>query len=135
MPHKPRMGKTRMRRQDENSIQGKKYRGPNQFSHLNWSHQVLYFVLSLDLHYLYLLNCQLIFFITLNQGLIAIRLSRSFELMMILGFMKRYPTSPTLWIQGLYILKLGMKQGLGGQTRAQRQGDFMDDNSSKIQKT
>jgi hypothetical protein len=39
------------------------------------------------------------------------------------SFMKQYPIS---LIFQLGTLKLGVKQGLQGQTRTQRQGDFMD---------
>jgi hypothetical protein len=56
------------------------------------------------------------------------QLGRSFELKT--GLMKQCPIS----VQYLIPLKLGMKQGLEGQRRAQRQGDFTD-NSKAIQKS
>jgi len=57
----------------------------------------------------------LIFFI--NSSLVKIKCCNSLELVPI----NRYPVSHTLWLH-----KLGMKQGLQGQTRDQRQAELLE---------
>jgi hypothetical protein len=59
----------------------------------------------------------LIFFI--NSSLVKIKCCKPLEL--VPSFINRYPVSHTSWLH-----KLGMKQGLQGQTRDQRQAELLE---------
>jgi hypothetical protein len=59
----------------------------------------------------------LIFFI--NSSLVKIKFCKSLEL--VPNFINRYPVSHTSWLH-----KSGMKQGLHGQTRDQRQAELLE---------